>query len=160
MLATISQDGIGYTVTFERRLNHPKEEVWSYFTDNDKLPKWFSELRAEDLREGGHLSFNMGDGSYEKMTITACEPQSVLAFTWGEDMAVRFEFHEEDGGCRLWLIENVYEPSEHTPKDLAGWHVCLDVITSLLDNGRPLVNRREDWEHWYLKYADALQRLR
>ncbi|SFE79362.1 Uncharacterized conserved protein YndB, AHSA1/START domain [Paenibacillus catalpae] len=160
MLATISQESTGYTVTFERILHHSREEVWSYFTDNEKLPKWFSELRAEDLREGGQLSFNMGDGTYETMMITAYELQSVLAFTWGDDMAVRFEFHEVAGGCRLLLIESIYKPSEHTPKDLAGWHVCLEVIASLLDNGRPLANRREDWKHWYPKYADALQQLK
>ncbi|CAM3583695.1 SRPBCC family protein [Paenibacillus lupini] len=159
MLATIRREGSGYTVVFERKLRHPKEEVWSYFTDNEKLPKWFSELRVEDLREGGHLSFNMGDGSYETMRITAYEPLSVLAFTWGEDMAVRFELHENDGICTLQLIESILNPSEHTPKDLAGWHVCLDVIQSLLDNGQPLAARREHWERWYPKYQDALQQL-
>ncbi|WP_336775853.1 SRPBCC family protein [Paenibacillus sp. MMO-58] len=159
MLAAIAKEGTGYTVTFERRLNHSKEDVWSYFTDNEKLPKWFSELRVEDLREGGHLSFNMGDGSYETMAITAYEPQAVLAFTWGEDMAVRFEFRGEDGGCRLVLIESIYKPSEHTPKDLAGWHVCLDVIVSLLDSGQPLADRKAHWQHWYAKYAEALQQL-
>lgn len=159
MLATIRREGSGYTVVFERKLKHPKEEVWSYFTDNEKLQKWFSQLRVEELREGGHLSFNMGDGTFMTMTITAYEPQAVFAFTWGEDMAVRFELQEEDGGCKLQLIESILNPSDHTPKDLAGWHVCFDFIQSLLDTGQPLADHRGHWEHWYPKYQDALKQF-
>jgi hypothetical protein len=38
-------------------------------TENDKLAKWFSELRVDDLREGGIIKFDMQDGTYEELGI-------------------------------------------------------------------------------------------
>ena len=50
---------------------------------------------------------------------------------WGEDR-VRFEYPEAEG-CRLVLIETITKITDHTPKDIAGWDVCLDAIEALLD---------------------------
>jgi uncharacterized protein YndB with AHSA1/START domain len=135
VLAVVSKDGDGYRVRFERRLKHPVEKVWSYLTDNEKLVKWFSELRIEDLRPGGRILFDMQDGTFEEMEIFELEPLQVLEFAWGEDR-VRFELYPDGEGCRLVLIETIGKLTDHTPKDLAGWHVCLDVVETLLDGGR------------------------
>ncbi|OMF94723.1 hypothetical protein [Paenibacillus sp. FSL R7-0273] len=53
---------------------------------------------------------------------------------------------------RLLLIETIGTFTDHTPKDLAGWHVCLDVIEALLDGNVP-VNRKPAWEEQYRKYS-------
>ena len=53
-----------YTARFERQLTHSVEKVWSMLTDNDKLSQWFSELRVEDLCEGGMIKFDMQDGTF------------------------------------------------------------------------------------------------
>ncbi|BBI33297.1 hypothetical protein KCTCHS21_26960 [Cohnella abietis] len=53
MLADLQQIDNGYIAHFQRHLKHSVEEVWSSLTDNDRLAKWFSELRVDDLREGG-----------------------------------------------------------------------------------------------------------
>lgn len=53
MLAVIEKVENGFTVLFERYLNHSVEEEWSYLTVNDKLESWFTELRVDELREGG-----------------------------------------------------------------------------------------------------------
>jgi len=89
VLAVVSKDGDGYRVRFERRLKHPVEKIWSYLTDNEKLVKWFSELRIEDLRPGGRILFDMQDGTFEEMEIFELEPLKALEFAWGEDR-VRF----------------------------------------------------------------------
>lgn len=67
MLAAIHPhpDG-GYTARFERRLKHPVEKVWASLTENDKLKKWFPELRIDDLREGGVVKFDMQNGASRK----------------------------------------------------------------------------------------------
>ena len=67
MIARIEKVENGYTATFERHLKHPIEEVWSYLTDNEKLQKWFSELRVDELREGGVIKFDMGDGTFDEL---------------------------------------------------------------------------------------------
>lgn len=153
MLAVIQKVENGYSAHFERLLTHSVEKVWSTLTDNDKLSQWFSELRVEDLRKGGVIKFNVHDGTFIDMEILELRMYSVLEYTWGEDI-VRFELYSEPDGCRLVLIEKLTKITDHTPKDLAGWHVCLDVIHALLD-GRSTDFRQEEWEKWYEKYKEA-----
>lgn len=157
MLATIQKSGTGYIARFERLLNHSVENVWSMLTDNEKLKKWFSELRVEDLRKGGIISFDMQDGTFEEMVITELEMNSVLEFTWAEDI-VRFELFPNADGCLFVFSEKINKITNHTPKDLAGWHVCLDVIRELLD-GRTMESREAEWKKWYVKYVEAIEKI-
>lgn len=154
MLAEIQKGETGYSARFERHLRHSVEDVWSFLTENDKLAKWFSELSVDELRVGGVIKFDMQDGTFEELTITAVDTHEVLAFTWGED-SVRFELAPEAEGCQLVLKEQIKTLTPHTPKDLAGWHVCLDVIAALLEN-QELEFREEEWKIWYEKYKRAV----
>ncbi|WP_102345653.1 SRPBCC family protein [Bacillus sp. Marseille-P3661] len=150
MLAQINKVENKYIATFIRHWDYSVGEVWSWLTENDKLEKWFSELEIDDLSEGGIIKFDMQDGTFEEMKITNLKVFSVLEFTWGEDL-VRFELEEKNNGCRLLLIEEINKVSMHTPKDLAGWHVCLDVIHALLNSES--ICRQPEWEKWYEQYA-------
>src|SRR5690606_33596916 len=106
-------------------------KVWAMLVVNEQLVQWFPELRIEELREGGRILFDMQDGTFEEMTILELEPEAVLAFTWAKDQ-VRFELSAtEEEGCRLVFSEQLYTITEHTARDLAGWHICLDVIALL-----------------------------
>lgn len=157
MLAVITQVENGHTVRFERHLKHAVEKVWAMLTDNEKLAKWFSELRVDDLREGGVIKFDMQDGTFEEMKILELKLHSVLAYTWGED-EVRFELYPEPEGCRLVLIEKINKITAHTPRDIAGWDVCLDVIEALLD-GRMIESRKDSWKVKYDDYVQAFENL-
>ncbi|MFS0672238.1 SRPBCC family protein [Ornithinibacillus sp. 179-J 7C1 HS] len=154
MIAKVEKHNDEFIATFERHINHPKVNVWEMLTQNDRLSLWFDELRVAELKKGGYLTFNMGDGSFERMDIIDFEEQSIIEFTW-DDNLVRFELIEESGGCNLVLIERINEITEQTMKDLAGWHVCLDVIISILD-GEKIEDRMEDWKVWYEKYRELL----
>ena len=153
MLAVIQKVENGYTARCERQFSHSLENVWSMLTDNDKLPQWFPELRVEVLREGGMIKFDMQDGTFIDMEILELQMYSVLEYTWGEDI-VRFELSSEPDGCKLVLIEKLTKITSHTSRDLAGWHVCLDVIHALLD-GRTTDFRQDEWTKWYEKYKEA-----
>jgi uncharacterized protein YndB with AHSA1/START domain len=157
MLAKIEKVENGHIARFERHFDHSVEDVWSWLTDNEKLPKWFSELRVDELREGGVIKFDMQDGTFEELTILDLEMNSILEFTWGEDI-VRFELNQESDGCSLVLIEKIKTITNHTPKDLAGWHVCLDVINALID-GSTIDDRKEAWKKWYEKYVQAVRQI-
>ncbi|WNR44520.1 SRPBCC family protein [Paenibacillus roseipurpureus] len=151
MLADLQPVEGGYVVRYERHWQHTVDQVWAWLTENEKLVQWFPELEVVELREGGGIKFNMPNGTYLTMDILACVPKSVLAFTWDKD-SVRFELHaESDGSCRVVFCEYVHHITEHTPRDLAGWHVCLDVIEALLD-GRVIESRKDRWNSWYPKY--------
>ncbi len=156
MLAVVTRTETGYVARFERRLKHPPEKVWAMLTVNDKLAGWFAELRVQELREGGTLTFDMGDGTFEEMRITEVKPNAVFEYTWGDDL-VRFELSPlPEDGCLLVLKEFIHEVNPHTPRDLAGWDVCLDVIEALLD-GRDPGDRKKAWEPRYEAYRQALE---
>ncbi|MFS0724105.1 SRPBCC family protein [Paenibacillus sp. 1P07SE] len=157
MLALLSQTPEGTTARFERHLGHPVDRVWAYLTENDKLKRWFSELEVETLEEGGLIKFDMQDGTFEELRILEMKWQEVLEYTWGEDQ-VRFELYPEPAGCKLVLIEKIRQLTDHSPKDLAGWHVCLDVIEALL-GGRTIDDREEHWSHLHPQYADRIAQL-
>jgi len=158
MLAVLKQTQDGYVACFERHLKHSVEQVWSYLVENDKLKKWFSELHVDDLREGGVIKFDMHDGTFKELEILALTPHSVLEYTWGEDR-VRFELSPETDGCRLLLIETIHNLTDHTPKDLAGWHVCLDVIAALLEDTTAEWHRSE-WEERFKDYSQLVEGFR
>ncbi|TBL71349.1 SRPBCC family protein [Paenibacillus thalictri] len=157
MLAVIQKSGDGYTVRYERRLKHSVEKVWSYLTENEKLSRWFSELRVEDLREGGSIQFAMPDGTFIEMKILELTLYSVLEYTWAEDI-VRLELYPESYGCRLVMIETLTKLTDHTPKDVAGWDVCLDVIEMLLE-GKTIESRMDLWKIKYELYVQEIARL-
>lgn len=156
MRAEIIQDAHGYTATFVRMLSHQPQRVWAMLTDNEKLRQWFTELSIESLAEGGNIQFDLGNGSFENMAILKFEEGRVLAFEWAEDQ-VHFEVLAEDGETKLILIETIHQITPHTAKDLAGWHVCLDVIEALLDEKE--IMREEEWEKEYPEYKRLLDSL-
>jgi uncharacterized protein YndB with AHSA1/START domain len=153
VIADIKKTDDGYLVKWERNLNHSVEAVWAMLTDNERLEKWFDELRAGDLRQGGFMKFYVPDVMDEKLEIREYEPNAVLEFDWFGDV-IRFELHPENEGCALFLLEKVQTITEQTKKDLAGWHVCLDVIIALLD-GEP-IQRDDEWKYWHDKYTEKL----
>lgn len=85
MIAAIHKNENGYIAQYNRPLGHTVREVWAALTENDRLEKWMSNLQVDDLRKGGHMKFDMKDGSGTliDMEITDYEPLSVLEFTWG-----------------------------------------------------------------------------
>lgn len=146
----------GYKATFVRKFAQGREEVWAMLTENPKLQQWFSELTIEDLRKGGNIKFNMGNAKYENMAILDYEEGQKLAFEWGEDQ-VHFELTPDHGGTRLELVETISEIVPHTAKDLAGWHVCLDVIEALLEGTE--IAREEEWNKEYPEYQRLLESM-
>lgn len=156
MRAEIVQTEQGYTASYERPIAHRPETVWAMLAENSKLKQWFPELRVEELRKGGFLSFDMGSGSFEKMNILEFERGEVLAFEWDEGQ-VRFEILPAQGGSKLGMVESFPRITQQTARDLAGWHVCFDVIEALLD-GRQ-IDRKQEWEKEYVEYKRLLESL-
>lgn len=153
MIAKIEKKQRGYIARFERHVEHSVGEVWSWLTENEKLAQWFNELRVGELCEGGFMKFEMPDGTFEDLEITELKKHAVFEFSWWVD-SVRFELTPVSNGCKLVLIERIENITDHTTKDLAGWHVCLDVIVALMD-GRTIA-RMEEWKKWYEEYKQVI----
>ncbi|UNP83964.1 SRPBCC family protein [Bacillus mycoides] len=158
MLAQIEKQTDGYIIKFERQFPNTIEEVWSVLTENSKLKKWMSNLQIENLKTGGIIKFDMMDGSFLNIDILECQLNSVLEFTWDKDR-VRFEIHKEENGSLLLLKEYIHELTDHTPKDIAGWHICLDLFSSVLEEEEKEFSKNE-WQQWFGKYKDKIQEVR
>ncbi|HDR6318850.1 TPA: SRPBCC family protein [Bacillus thuringiensis] len=158
MLAVIDKQGNEYVVQFERYFSYSIEEVWSVLTENSKLKKWMSNLQIENLKTGGIIKFDMMDGSFINIDILECQLNSVLEFTWDKDR-VRFEIHKTENGNLLLLEEYIHELTEHTPKDIAGWHICLDLFSSVLE-GEEKEFSKDEWKQWFEIYKDKILEVR
>ncbi|MFJ7933374.1 SRPBCC domain-containing protein [Sporosarcina sp. NPDC096371] len=150
MLAEIKQLEQGYIARIERTIKHPVMNVWAMLTDNKELEKWFQELRVGELRKGGFMEFDMSEGRFEKLEILAYAEQAILEFDWFGDV-VRFELHPKQVGCLVIFQKNFNAITDQAIKDLTGWHVCLNVIESLLD-GKPIHSRADEWNKWHKEY--------
>lgn len=157
MLATIQQQQNNYVVKFNRPLSHSVDAVWAVLTENGKLQKWMNNLEIIDLRKNGKIHFNMNDGTdtYMEITITNYVEKEVLEFDWGKD-TVRFELFPTGSGSILVLLESIGELTEHTPKDLAGWHICLDLLSDLLNGTVHEEFPMEEWQQWFAEYKQIV----
>ncbi|MER2089002.1 MAG: SRPBCC domain-containing protein [Sporosarcina sp.] len=156
MIAEIKRIDSGYQARFERQLTHTVDAVWSMLTDNKQLKRWFEELRVGELREGGFMQFNVPEVIYQELEISELKPLSVLEFDWFGDV-IRFELYPNESGCELIVTEKISSITEQTKKDIAGWHVCLDVIEALLDE--KTIPRDDEWRKWYERYAREIDEL-
>jgi uncharacterized protein YndB with AHSA1/START domain len=157
MFATIQKQQNNYVVKFNRPLSHSVEAVWAVLTENGKLQKWMNNLEIIDLRKNGTIHFNMNDGTdaYKEITITDYVEKKVLEFDWGKD-TVRFDLSPTSGGSILVLVESIVDLTEHTPKDLAGWHVCLDLLSDLLNGTVHEEFPMEEWQKWFAEYKQLV----
>lgn len=161
MLAVLKKNESGYIARFERSLNHSATEVWEALTENGKLRKWMPNLQVEDLSKGGVIKFNMNDGTGSSFDIKIRDykQNKVLEYEWGDGW-VNFEISPKSDGCELVLNEFIPTVNDHTPKDLAGWHVCLDLLVHLLRGHYYDEFPKEDWEKWYEKYVVSVDQIK
>lgn len=158
MIAEIEKVTDEYIVKFERQFSYTIEEVWSVLTENSKLKKWMSNLQIESLKTGGIIKFDMMDGSFINIDILECQLNTVLEFSWDKDR-VRFEIHKEENGTLLLLKEYIREFTDHTPKDIAGWHICLNLFSSVLE-GKEKEFSKDEWQQWFETYKDKILEVR
>lgn len=160
MLATLTKSNNEFIATFERTFDQPVEKVWAVLTENNQLAKWMSHLEIKDMRKGGLIIFNYNDGSgqTEEMKITDYEHQSVIEFEWGNDI-VRFEVHPSEIGAFLILKEFIKELTDHTPKDLAGWHMCLNVFRDVVNGTVNQLPNNNEWEKLYKEYIKLVEQI-
>jgi uncharacterized protein YndB with AHSA1/START domain len=142
---------------FERRIAHPVEAVWGAITEPAELEQWFPTTVAGEMRTGGKLAFTFAEHDLPAMagTVTDYEPQTSLAFFWGEDH-LRFELSPADGGAQTDLrLTVLLDSADKAARDGAGWHVCLDRLVASLDGSdeRALKAVGEGWREHYDDYA-------
>ncbi|MEK5233743.1 SRPBCC family protein [Lysinibacillus sp. FSL K6-0232] len=161
MLATIEKQTNHYVATFERPLPYSVDAVWAAITKNENLQKWMGNLEIIALHKDGKIHFNMNDGTdaYEEITITDYIEKEVLEFDWATD-TVRFELSSTANGSLLLLIETIQELTDHTPKDLAGWHICLDLLANVLNGIEHQHFPMENWQQHFVEYQKLTEAVK
>jgi uncharacterized protein YndB with AHSA1/START domain len=146
------------TVRIERLLPGPIERVWSYLTESEKRGRWLATGRME-LRVGGrveHLFRNSTLTEEDKPpakyaqcaeearmqgTITACEPPTLLSYTWnesaGEESEVTFELSVRGDDVQLVLTHRRLPNREEMLGVAAGWHTHLGILSDRLSGRTP-----------------------
>ena len=120
---------------FERRYEHPIEAVWRAVSEPEGLRQWFPAGVELELRPGARMRFTFKGHEEEAMIgeVLAVDPPRLLEFLWDQDR-MRIEL-EPDGGGTLLRFTHSLTQKPGAAKVAAGWHVCLDSLSTLLDTG-------------------------
>lgn len=138
MHATLTTHGGRPALRLQRRLPHPPERVLRGLTDPEDLGQWYPFPPTEmDLRPGGTLVFDDGQGGTTEAIVTAYDPPRVFAFRESESL-VRFDLRPADGGCLLDLT-HIFADRPAAASYATGWTGCLEMLE------RVLAGRRVEW---------------
>jgi len=152
-LGTLARQGDRWTLTFTRRLAHPREKVWRAVTEPEHLAVWYPQQIVGERKAGAALRFvsSAGDGFDGQMLVF--DPPSVMEFTWGTDL-LRIQL-EADGPGTLLTLTDTFDDVGKAARDAAGWHECLDLLAADLD-GTPPPTRGQTWRQVHPVYVAAL----
>lgn len=120
-----------WIATFTNSHGYSAKQVWEVLTNEDYVNKWHPELRMHDLRDGGNIIFDFGDGRFHELPIREFKEDKLLGFDWYGSY-VRFEV-EEDG--QLLMTFKVNEVNEQSLLDLTGWTMINRAIEATLRRG-------------------------
>ncbi len=135
-LGTIEHLADRYRARLERTLDHPPATVWAMLTDPDKMVDWLAPGEIE-LVEGGAAKLNFVDsGIVIDSTVTACEPEKLLEYSWsgpGEpERPVRYEIEASGDQCTL-ILTLITPDDEDIARSCAGWEAHLMMLLAAIE---------------------------
>ena len=125
----------------ERRLTHRPEKVWRAVTEPAHLSQWYPFTATDlDLRVGGTIRFDDGQGTTFTAVVTELDPPRVFAFSERppesmpreSDDLVHIELHPDDDGCLL-VFTHVFDDRPAAASYATGWSGCLTALALVLD---------------------------
>ncbi|MEO7060446.1 MAG: SRPBCC domain-containing protein [Lapillicoccus sp.] len=133
-----------WRLTMVRDLPHRVERVWAMLTDPEQLARWSPVVPNRALTSTGpaHSGENPSELSFDAEVLVADAPRE-LVHRWGAHL-LRWTLDPTPQGCRLTLQQELDRPGDpDAPRGPvgparpavfgAGWHVCLAVLTEILD---------------------------
>lgn len=130
--AHVRKAGDKWTLILIRDLRHAPALVWQALTDPEQLRAWAPFDVAGDLSTpGAPLTLTWtGTGQITEAKVTRADAPRLLEFA-----DIRWELEPTGTGTRLTLWHNI--DRRFIAWGAAGWHICLDVLDTLL-SGTPI----------------------
>lgn len=126
-------------LVFERIYPVSPEEVFRFITDPDYFTQWYPFATGDmDLKVGGKIKFDDGEGSMYEAVITEFDPPNSFCFQEVDDL-VEISISKVDEGSAL-TFTHTFDDRQMAIYTAAGWHRCLDVLSQLIQD-RPV-----EWE--------------
>jgi uncharacterized protein YndB with AHSA1/START domain len=164
-MGTVLNDEGRWGVRYERRLRHPPEKVWRALTESEHLAHWMPCDLVGERRAGATLVVPFWPAAVERYEIAepvlhgeirVWEPPRVFEWTWDVDV-LRWELEPIDDGTLLTFTTWLGDGKPDTAWGAAaGYHVCLDQLIDLLDDGAVGQLGDRDMGEWEERYRDAI----
>lgn len=143
-LGELIRDGARVGLRFVRGYPHPIERVWRALTESDQLRFWMPCDIVGERRAGAVITLPFWPEAVEKYDIdepvltgeiTVWEPPTRFEWTWGGDL-LRWELTEVDDGTELSFTTWPADPDlAGIVSTAGGFHLCLSLLSLLLDGG-------------------------
>lgn len=133
---TLHESNGRYVLRFERLFHLNPEDVFHVITNPSYFTQWYPFATGEmDLRLGGKIAFDDGEGTTYSGTITELEKPYLFGFREMADL-INISLQEEDKGCRM-IFTHTFDDDSWAVNTAAGWHRCLDVLVQIV-NGKSI----------------------
>lgn len=129
----------GGVVSLAWSLEAPPERVWSAWTDSAMLPQWLGTAVECDIREGGLLVVDHGEGTLSRSEILDTAAPHRLQLTWEfpneAPSRLSITLKGADDGTQLHLVHSQLGSLEKSYE--AGWMTHLTFLEAAVE-GDPL----------------------
>jgi uncharacterized protein YndB with AHSA1/START domain len=148
-IGIVTIEGDYATLTYKRRLSHPREVVWKIITDPKELVGWMNTTAVIEGRNGGTIDFvNTVSGYHTTGRIIAWDPQRVFEHEWhiapnpslpnGEsESVIRWELKQDGDSDTLLTLTHSRLAKPISLNFAPGWHAYLDRLEASLNDEVP-----------------------
>jgi len=156
----VNKDEDKWALVLVRELRHPPALVWDALTDPAQLTQWAPFDASRNLGAVGSVQLTTYGTAQPpaECIVERSEEGKLLEYTWGGNH-LRWELEATTSGTRLTLWAVI--PKKFIAWGAAGWHICFEVLETLLD-GHPLGRitgpdaMKCDWPRLTTEYAAHL----
>jgi uncharacterized protein YndB with AHSA1/START domain len=155
---SIAYEGEYVSITYQRRLPHPRETIWKEITDPKQLSRWMNTKAIINGRSGGTINFvNTVSGFHTSGDILDWQPNKVFEHEWhispnpslpqGESHSIiRWTLEQAGDSNTLLTLTHSYLSRSLSLRFAPGWHAYLDRLEADLDN--------KELPNWIHRFAE------
>jgi len=154
--------GYNYTLSIERRFDHPPKKVWRVITKRELLKQWFPCDVVGDWKVGAKLDFifppeqavDIPDEDLHGEVLAVDEPQ-LLEFRWGTH-SMKFELKPDGDGC-LFRLAEAFDEKAWCARNAAGWEMCIESLDLILEGAAIAKFAADVWREKFDRYAEKFK---